>query len=123
MPLSFKLDEDLSPLVGEPIRAAGLAVATVVEQGESGYSDQELWKQVTTAGEILVTADKGFGDIRVFVPGTHTGIVLLRPDRESLLEYRALMESLIFNHDPHDLVGALTVISPRGVRIRRPTSP
>ena len=32
----------------------------------------------------LVTADKGFGDIRTYPPGTHHGILLLRPDEDGI---------------------------------------
>ncbi len=47
-------------------------------------NDSDLWTRVVAEGAFLVTADKGFGDVRVYPPGSHPGILVLRPERESL---------------------------------------
>ena len=86
MGLKVKLDEDLTPLVGEPLRVAGHAVIGAAEQGWSGLTDPELWRRVVAEGVFFVTADKGFGDIREYAPGTPPGILLLRPERESIVD-------------------------------------
>lgn len=119
MPLGAKLDEDLSPLVAEPLRAAGCDVATVVGQGWSGMNDQELWSRLVNERRLFITADKGFGDIRRYRPGQHPGIVVLRADRESIVDYKILLAKLIENYSIQDLVGHLTVVTSRGIRIRR----
>lgn len=119
MPLAVKLDEDLGPLVGTPLEAAGHNVSTVFAQGWSGLKDPELWPKVCAEGWYLVTADTGFGDIRVYPPGTHPGIMVLRAERESIVAYRALVERALARYDLTHLIGALTVVSPRGVRVRR----
>jgi len=121
MGMRTKLDEDLSLLVGEPLRAAGYEVAAVVEQGWGGLSDSELWPRVVAERVFFVTADKGFGDIRAYLPGTHSGILLLRPDRESVLDYRDLVAEVVRIHPLNALVGALVVATPRGIRVRRAT--
>jgi len=99
MGTSVKLDEDLSSLVAEPLLRMGHTVASVVEQGWSGLKDAELWKRVVAEGGFFVTADKGFGDIRTYAPGEHPGILILRADRESILEYRTLLEGVATKHD------------------------
>lgn len=115
-----KFDEDLSPMVAAPMRAAGIHVATVVDQGWSGLKDDDLWTRVIAEGCFFVTADKGFADVRMRPPGSHPGILLLRPDRESVLDFRALVESVITEHDLNSLSGTVAVATPRGVRVRRP---
>lgn len=117
--MRFKLDEDLSPLVGEPLVEAGYMVTSVAEQGWSGKTDAELWPLIVAEGVIFVTADKGFGDVRTYIPDAHPGILLLRPDRESILEYRSLLARIIKKQDLESLIGCTTVVSPRGVRVRR----
>jgi hypothetical protein len=67
----------------------------------------------------FITADKGFADIRVFPPGSHAGVLLLRPDRESILSYRTLLEAVLETHRLETLAGAITVATPRRIRIRR----
>ena len=119
MAIKVKLDEDLSLMVGEPLREAGYTVLSLAEQGWAGLKDPDLWPRVVAEGVFFMTADKGFGDIRTYPPGTHSGILLLRPNSESLLEYRALVASFVENHKLESLIGATAVSTPRGVRIRR----
>ena len=84
----------------------------VVEQGMGGWKDPILWQAVQADRQFLITADKGFGNIRQYPPGEHAGILVLRP----LLN---LLERLLFQYDLNDLAGLLTVVTPRSVRIRR----
>lgn len=121
--LHVKLDEDLSPLVAQPLQRAGFSVATVAGQGWSGLKDPDLWARILTERVYFITADKGFGDIRAFPPETHSGILLLRADRESVLEYSALVERVLAHGEFESLAGALTVVTPRGIRVRRGPAP
>ncbi len=114
-----KLDEDLAPISAAPLQAAGHEVRSVLTQGWSGIADNELLQRVTAEGAMLVTADKGFGDIRKYPPGSHGGIILLRPDNESLGEYRELLALLVARHELEALAGAVTVVTSRSVRTRR----
>jgi len=117
--LGVKFDEDLSPMVAAPMRAAGFTVATVVDQGWGGLADAELWKRIVAEGFYFVTADKGFADLRVRPPGTHPGILLLRPDRESILDFQSLVLMALAERDLNTLEGTVTVVTTRGLRIRR----
>jgi hypothetical protein len=119
MTVPVKLDEDLSAMVGEPLLGAGHPVATVLEQGWGGLKDPELWPRVVSERRFFITADTGFGDIRLYPPGTHSGILVLRPDHESIVAYRALVAQVISKHALEALVGYITVATPRGVRVRR----
>jgi hypothetical protein len=119
MAFQAKLDEDLSPLTAEPLIASGYDVRSVSGQGWSGLKDPVLWQRVCAERILFITADKGFGDARQFPPGTHAGIVLLRPDRESIVEYRRLLQLVAARYRLESLVGNLTVVGPRSIRIRR----
>ena len=68
---------------------------------------------------MLVTGDKGFADIRAYPPGTHPGVVLLRPDSESLLAYRDLVQLILDRYKLEDLYGTVTVATPKSIRVRR----
>jgi predicted nuclease of predicted toxin-antitoxin system len=119
MGMPVKLDEPLSQLAAEPLLRQGYLIRTVRGQGWGGLKDPELWPNVLKEGIFFITTDKGFGDVRLFSPGTHPGILLLRPDKESILEFRVLLEAVMQKHSLEDLRGCLTVASPRGIRIRR----
>jgi predicted nuclease of predicted toxin-antitoxin system len=114
-----KLDEDLSPLVAEPLIRKGHQVLTVASQGWSGTPDVLLWQRLKDEQVLFITADKGFGDLRTYPPGTHHGIVLLRPDHESLPQFASLLENLVNRHSLESLSGNLTVVTSRRIRIRR----
>lgn len=114
-----KLDEDLSPLVGEPLTKRGIGWRSVHSQGWSGATDADLFARTAASGEMLMTADKGFEDVRLYPPGTHPGIVLLRPDRDTVVELASLCERLLVAMPLEGLAGCLAVVSPRSIRIRR----
>jgi len=115
----IKLDEALSGALVDSLKRRGHFVATVREQGWGGLNDSLLWPLVAAEKAFFVTADKGFGDIRAFPPGTHAGILLLRPDREGILEYKALLEDVLGKHRLESLAHTVTVATPRRIRIRR----
>jgi predicted nuclease of predicted toxin-antitoxin system len=119
MALGVKLDEDLSPMVAVPLRDAGYAVATVYSQGWSGLKDDELWARVSAEGLFFITADKGFADIRRYVAGRHPGILLLRPSRDSLVEYQALLRQVLAKGQLEALRGNIAVATHSRIRIRR----
>ena len=78
-----KIDEDLPRQVADIVAARGYDVATVVGQGWQGMSDDELWSRLQDEGRWLITADKGFADLRLHPAGSHAGVILLRAPEES----------------------------------------
>jgi hypothetical protein len=118
--LRVKLDEDLSPLLCKALHTHEYEAFTVIQQGWGGSKDGPLWKKICAEQIYFITGDKGFGDIRRYPLGTHGGIAVLRPSNESYLEYERLLEAFLINHDLESLVGTITVVSPRSIRIRRP---
>ncbi len=120
MGLLVKVDEDLSPAVCEPLVTRGYDLRTVVGQGWSGTSDADLWPKIVAEGVFFITADKGFGDVRVYPPGTHPGILVLRPARESIAAYRDLLAETLAAVELRNLTGSVSVASASGLRSRRP---
>lgn len=87
MPLRIKVDENLPTEIAELLNAHGHDAVTVADQGWSGLPDDLLWRRLQSEGRALVTADKEFGDVRLYPPGTHAGIILLRARQEGLDSY------------------------------------
>ena len=107
MAVKVKVDEDLPRAAVDLLRDWGYDAAGVYEQGMSGWKDPELWRAVQAEGRFLVTADKGFGDIRTYPPGTHRGILVL-------------LGRVLASYSLEQLAGCIVVATPRGIRIRRP---
>jgi predicted nuclease of predicted toxin-antitoxin system len=125
MPFLIKVDEDLPTAVNEVLKSANYDSTTVLDQNMGGYKDEPLWKAVQKEKRFLITADKGFGDIRFYPPGTHAGVLVLRPDEDGIRPVVELMEQVLSQFKMDELAGTVAVATPRGVRVRRPsqTSP
>lgn len=117
--MKIKVDEDLPKRVAALLREQDYLADTVIEQGMSGWKDAELWRKIQVENRFLITADKGFADLRAYPPGTHSGVMLLRPDQDGIRPIVELLEKVLQSYDLTALVGTITVITPRGVRVRR----
>lgn len=120
MSVRVKLDEPLSERLIGALSQRLYDVATVRGQGWGGLKDPELWPLIVAEGRFFITTDKGFGDTRRYVPGSHPGILVLRPERESLLAYAALLDWVLERFPLEELVGTVAVATPQRLRVRRP---
>jgi len=117
--MRIKVDEDLPAQVAQLLCAKGHDAVTVCAQGMGGWKDTELWGAVQAEGRFLVTADKGFGDIRTHAPGTHAGVLLLRPDYDGIWPLLELLQQVLLACDLEILRETVTVATPRSIRVRR----
>lgn len=115
----IKVDEDLPPIVAERLRQKGYNASTVVEQEMGGWKDPILWQAIQAEGRFLVTADKGFANIKAYPPETHAGVLLLRPDDDGIRPILILLEEVLANFNLETLTKTVTVATSRGLRIRR----
>jgi predicted nuclease of predicted toxin-antitoxin system len=119
MGMRVKVDEDLPRATVQMLRDRGYEAASVMEQGMGGWKDPALWQAVQSEQQFLVTADKGFADIRFYPPGSHAGVLLLRPDEDGIRPIVELLERVLANYGLEALARTVTVVTPRGIRIRR----
>lgn len=119
MPARFKVDENLPDDVAELLNGRGYDALTVVDQGWKGLPDDHLWHRIRQEDRWIVTADKEFGDVRRYPPGTHAGVLLLRSLEEGLDEYLRLATAAADHINFDDAAGAIVVAADRGVRVRR----
>ncbi len=117
--MRVKVDEDLPRATVQMLRDRGHEAVSVTEQGMGGWKDPALWQAVQSEQRFLVTADKGFADIRFYPPGSHAGVLLLRPDEDGIRPVIELLERVLANYDLEALARTVTVVTPRGIRIRR----
>jgi predicted nuclease of predicted toxin-antitoxin system len=117
-----KVDEHLPASVAALLRERGYDADTVIEEGLAGSTDEDLLVAAREEDRMIVTLDRGFGDIRRYPPGSHPGIVVLRLTDESALATRAAVIQLLDNHDLEDLRGTIAVVQHGSLRIRRPAT-
>jgi predicted nuclease of predicted toxin-antitoxin system len=107
-------------LCQQALVAAGHDVDTVLDEGLAGASDPQVVAAATVTGRLLITLDRGLGDIRKYPPGGHAGILVLRPPDQSATTVAAALAELIAGQDLHALDGTITVAQRGLLRIRRP---
>ena len=118
--MKLKLDENLPHELAAALRGEGHDVHTVADEQLTGESDPVIVAAATDEGRFLLTLDRGVGDLRRYPPGSHAGVLVLRPvaqDPDSIL---ALIQRLVRTHPLDELRGCVVVVEPRKVRIRRP---
>lgn len=119
-PVAVKLDENLGQSHAELLRQAGYVADRVTDQGLSGAEDHTVWQRVVAEGRFFITLDLDFADVRRFSPGSHPGLLLLRPRNNSRTAAYEILERVIREHPLETLSGCLTVADPGHTRIRRP---
>lgn len=118
--MKIKLDENLPASLVEGLTPLGHDVDTVVQEGLAGAEDPQVWRVAQEEGRFLITQDLDFSDIRVFTPGSHNGIMLVRlrePGRDVL--YRYVVQAFT-TEDTADWSGCFIVLSDHKLRVLRP---
>lgn len=118
--MRFKLDENVDVRAAEVLTAAGHDVTTVASQGLGGTKDPAIAQVVAREDRILVTLDRGFGDIRRYPPGSHPGIVLVRLRRQALPHVEIALQLLLRYEDLPSLARCTVTVTASTVRVRRP---
>ena len=84
-----------------------------------GWKDSRIWSAIQEEKRFLLTADKGFADIRAHPPGKHAGLLLLRPDEDGIRPMLELLQHVLNSYRLENLAGTVTVATPRGIRVRK----
>ena len=121
--MKLKLDENLPDDLAAELVGRGHDVDTVLDEQLGGQDEPAVVGAATDADRMLVTLDRGVGDLRYHPPGNHAGIVVLRPasqDPDSILQ---LVTRFLRAHDLEELRGCIVIAEPLRIRLRRPDAP
>jgi predicted nuclease of predicted toxin-antitoxin system len=121
-PVAVKLDENLGRSHADLLRHAGYLADRVTDQGMSGAADPDVWQHVIAADRFFITLDLDFSDVRRFPPGSHPGLLLLRPRTNSRDAVTEILKRLLLEHPLDSLRGCFVVADVSQTRIRRPTA-
>jgi predicted nuclease of predicted toxin-antitoxin system len=116
----IKLDENLSDTHTEFLKQRGYECDRVTDEGLSGATDEVVWQQVCQEQRFFIALDLDFSDVRRFPPGTHPGILLLRPRSRSRQAVLDLLSKIVNEYPLESLQGCLVVADEAQTRIRRP---
>ena len=118
--MRVKLDENIPVSAVNIATQLGHDVDTVVGENLAGATDADVLAAATQDERLLITLDRGLGDIRSYPPGTHAGVVVLRVDSQDANTVNEAVRSFLQSGDLGDLRGCIVVVRGHLARIRRP---
>lgn len=77
--VKLRLDQNLPHDLTADLVERGHDVHTVPDEQLAGHTDPVVVRAAAEEGRMVLTLDRGVGDLRHYPPGSHAGIVVLRP--------------------------------------------
>ena len=115
-----KVDENLGAIHVQLLRREGYAADSVRDERLAGSPDEAVWLRVQDDDRFFVTLDLDFSDVRRFPPGSHAGILLLRPRTAGPGAALSLLRRVLGERRLDALKGCLVVADEQRTRIRWP---
>lgn len=110
-------DECIHLDLANVLRQVGLDVLTVDEARLSGASDQAVFRAAVKKKRILLTFDRGFGDIFRFDISSSFGVVIILIGQMTRRETVDLPLAFFSFQKGRSLAGKLAIIGKRRIRI------
>ena len=117
--MKFKLDENMPAELASLLREAGHDAADAAEEGLSGKADPRVLATAASEGQILLTCDLDFADVRHYPPGTHAGIVVFRLHDQRWQTLQGPVTRLVAGGDLKVLKRGLAIVDGTRVRYKR----
>jgi predicted nuclease of predicted toxin-antitoxin system len=116
----FVIDEDMPRSTGAVLKKRGYAVKDIRDYGLRGAADRQIYEFAQSEKAVLLTGDKGFGNILRFPLGGHFGIVIVHfPNEMPTIEVNRHLLQRFDDLLEDDFKGNLIIMEPRKIRIRR----
>jgi len=118
--VKVKVDENVPRRLAAVLAHYGHDVLSVVDQGLAGATDARVFEAAVGEGRMLVTLDRGFGDIRRYRPGRHAGVLVLHAAEQRPAVLEATLRAVLDEYRLEDMAGCTVIAQPGLIRMRRP---
>ena len=117
--MRFLVDNALSPLVADLLRAAGHEAEHVRDHGMQAAADEEIFDRAVREGRAIVSADTDFGTLLALRDSNKPSVVIFRrlSGRRPEDQARLLLDQLPGLEEPLES-GSVVVIEENRLRIR-----
>ena len=118
--LKFVIDEDMPRSTGRILKQQGCDVRDIRDYGLRGAEDEQIYEFAQKEQALILTGDRGFGNILRFPVGKHFGIVVAHfPNAMPTMEINRYLVKWFEDLSEDDFRGNLIIMEPGKIRIRR----
>ena len=117
--MKFLADQCTSKRTVKFLHSEGYTITTLEDLNQTTISDPDLLKLAMSRDEVLITEDKGFGNIMNYPPRSHQGIILLRVRLRNRDALHKTLSHFLLNTDRETLRHTLVTVTESTIRIRR----
>lgn len=118
--VKFVIDEDMPRSTGVVLKEHGYDVRDIRDYGLRGAKDEDIYEFAQREKAVILTGDRGFGNILRFPLGKHFGIVIARfPNEMPNTEMNRKIMGRLKDISEEDFKGNLIIIESKKIRIRR----
>jgi len=117
--MNFFADECVYPGTVATLRSWHHNVETAQGAGLMGQDDPVLLAHAVQRGQILITNDLDFGDIRHYPPPHHCGVIVLRIRAKSIDRVHNVLREFLATTTQQEMRKALVIVDAVKYRIRR----
>jgi len=114
------IDHCVSKRTVEHLRELGHDIVTSREIGQEKAFDPDVLELATNTDRVMVTEDRGFGDVRKYPPERYQGLLVLKvrsPAARTALHRN--LEAFLSSTDRDAIRGCLVLLDEARVRVRR----
>lgn len=101
------------------LKEHGYEVLTLKELNKTDATDDEVLRSAVALDAVLLTNDKGFGNVFQYPPASHRGIILMKINLRNDISVHEILLDFLRKHEQQQLRGTLAVIDGKSCRTRR----
>jgi len=117
--MKFLADHCVSKRTTDFLRGEGHELTTLKDLGLQELEDFQVLELAIQRDEILITEDKGFGNILDYPPSSHQGVIVLNIRTRSRKGLHSVLSQFLSSMNRDQLRQKLIAVDERIARVRR----
>jgi predicted nuclease of predicted toxin-antitoxin system len=117
--MNLLLDMGVAPRTGDYLRALGHDAVHLRDRGLAKLPDPEIVRLAQAESRVVVTFDLDFSRILAMHRLAKPSVILFRLEKFTTIQINQLLEDLLVHYSAELLAGAVIVVDPSRIRVRR----